>query len=149
MQIRVVGTATGVGRWVTSLRSTSWNMALISTRRFGRWRNSLVRRSSRTAQSPPGGVHPLRLRCAPALRRRICLITSRNAVSDCMTLPLFPSCRGRESVSRQQRLAALASIPVQIRQEVTVTARVSSSRQIVSITLQDPLTRIHNRPIGR
>lgn len=71
------------------------------------------------------------------------------AVPDCMTLPLFPSCRGGESVSRQQRLAALASIPVQIRQEVTVTVRVSSSRRIVSITLQDPLTRIHNRPIGR
>ena len=90
-QILGVGIATGVGRWVTFLRFTSWNMASISTQRFEHWRNSLARRSSRTAQSPRGSVHPLWLPCSPALRRRICLITSRNAVPDCMTLPLFPS----------------------------------------------------------
>ena len=134
---------------MTSLRSMSWNMALISTRRFGRWRNSLVQRSRRTAQSPRGSVHPLWLPCSPALRRRICLITSRNAVPDCMTLPLFPSCRDGESVSRQRSHTGLALTPKQIRQEVTAIARVSSSQRIVSITLRDLLTRIHNRPTGR
>ena len=149
IQALSVGTVTGVGLWVTSLRSTSWNMARTSTRRFGHWQNSLVRRSSRIAQSPLGSVHPLRLPCSPALHRRICLITSRRVVPDCMTLPLFPSYLLVESISRRQRLMALASAPKQTRQEVTAAARELPSRQTVSTTSHAVSTRMHNRGAGR
>ena len=120
-----------------------------STRRFGRWRNSLVRRSSRTAQSPLGSAHPLRLPCSPALHRRICLITSRRVVPDCMTLPPLPTWPSGESVRRQLWLMDLASTPKQTRQEVTAAARELSSRQTVSTTSHAVSTRMHNRGAGR
>ena len=145
IQALSVGTVTGVGLWVTSLRSTSWNMARTSTRRFGHWQNSL----SRIAQSPLGSVHPLRLPCSPALHRRICLITSRRVVPDCMTLPPLPTWPSGESVRRQLWLMDLASTPKQPRQEVTAAARELSSRQTVSTTSHAVSTRMHNRGAGR
>ena len=137
----------------TYVRSKKCKSSLLINHRpypiLERGAKGLVRRSSRTAQSPLGSAHPLRLRCSPALHRRICLITSRRVVPDCMTLPLFSSYLLVESISRRQRLMALASTPKQTRQEVTAAARELSSRQTVSTTSHAVSTRMHNRGAGR
>lgn len=103
----------------------------------------------------PHSTKPAR-KCPPApspvqsgSARRICLITSRRVVPDCMTLPLFPSYLLVESISRRQRLMALASAPKQTRQEVTAAARELPSRQTVSTTSHAVSTRMHNRGAGR
>ena len=94
-------------------------------------------------------VEPHRLPCSPALHRRICLITSRRVVPDCMTLPPLPTWPSGESVRRQLWLMDLASTPKQPRQEVTAAARELSSRQTVSTTSHAVSTRMHNRGAGR
>lgn len=99
--------------------------------------------STKPARKCPPAPSPVQSGSAPNL------ITSRSVVLDCITLPPLPIWPSGGSVWRRQRLMALATTQTQTRQEVTATARVSLSQRIVSITLQDPLTRIYNRPIGR